>query len=138
MPEILNVLDDARRQLTICNSCRYCEGYCAVFPALERLPKVGEGDAVYLANLCHDCRACYQACPFTLRHELGGNIPAALSEGRGVTYSRYAWRRMLPLLARRAGVSTWFLALAGLALSLAAVAATGGLGRFWSQDAGPG
>ena len=27
---------EADRQLTICNACRYCEGYCAVFPALER------------------------------------------------------------------------------------------------------
>lgn len=24
---------EANRQLTICNACRYCEGYCAVFPA---------------------------------------------------------------------------------------------------------
>jgi citrate/tricarballylate utilization protein len=23
---------EARRQMEICNACRYCEGYCAVFP----------------------------------------------------------------------------------------------------------
>ena len=23
------------RQMSICNACRYCEGYCAVFPAME-------------------------------------------------------------------------------------------------------
>lgn len=138
MPEAHSVLDDARRQLTICNSCRYCEGYCAVFPALERLTKVQEGDAVYLANLCHDCRACYQACPFTLPHELAVNIPAVLSEVRATTYSRYMWPGQLAVLARRAGVSTLLLVLAGLVLALAAVASTGGLGHFWSPDPQPG
>ena len=27
---------EANRQMTICNACRYCEGLCAVFPAMER------------------------------------------------------------------------------------------------------
>ena len=31
----LSLLEEAERQLTICNACRYCEGYCAVFPAME-------------------------------------------------------------------------------------------------------
>ena len=30
------VLADARNQMRICNACRYCEGYCAVFPAMEQ------------------------------------------------------------------------------------------------------
>ncbi len=25
---------EARRDFEICNACRYCEGYCAVFPAM--------------------------------------------------------------------------------------------------------
>jgi citrate/tricarballylate utilization protein len=61
----LSAFEEAERQLTICNSCRYCEGYCAVFPALERLTTVTSGDAVFLANLCHDCRACHQACAYS-------------------------------------------------------------------------
>ena len=32
----VDLLAEAERQLDICNACRYCEGYCAVFPALER------------------------------------------------------------------------------------------------------
>src|SRR5947207_2735930 len=28
-------LDEADRLMTVCNSCRYCEGLCAVFPAME-------------------------------------------------------------------------------------------------------
>ena len=30
--------------MRICNACRYCEAYCAVFPALERRLTFGEGD----------------------------------------------------------------------------------------------
>src|SRR5436190_948958 len=31
-----DVIAEAQRAFSICNACRYCEGYCAVFPALER------------------------------------------------------------------------------------------------------
>src|SRR2546430_1268484 len=30
----LNLFQEAERQLTVCNACRYCEGYCAVIPYL--------------------------------------------------------------------------------------------------------
>jgi hypothetical protein len=26
-----SLIEDGTRQMTICNACRYCEGYCAVF-----------------------------------------------------------------------------------------------------------
>jgi len=29
------VVEEARRQVSICNACRYCEGFCAVFPAID-------------------------------------------------------------------------------------------------------
>ena len=29
------LLAEADRLMTVCNSCRYCEGLCAVFPAME-------------------------------------------------------------------------------------------------------
>ena len=32
----LDLVKDGERQMTICNACRYCEGYCAVFPAMEQ------------------------------------------------------------------------------------------------------
>ena len=31
-----DLLREAERQAEICNACRYCEGYCSVFPALHR------------------------------------------------------------------------------------------------------
>ena len=33
--QMKDLLKEADRQLTICNACRYCEGYCAVWPAME-------------------------------------------------------------------------------------------------------
>ena len=83
------------RQLEICNACRYCEGYCAVFPALERRTSYGPDDVHYIANLCHDCRDCLYACPFAPPHEFGINLPATLAEVRADTYRRYARPRAL-------------------------------------------
>ena len=32
----LSATEEARRQIEICNACRYCEGFCSVFPAMTR------------------------------------------------------------------------------------------------------
>ena len=93
-------------QLEVCNACRYCEGYCAVFPALERRRRFSPGDVVYLANLCHDCRACFYACMYAPPHEFGVNIPKALAEVREQTYAEYAPPRLVADLARR---NAWLL-----------------------------
>lgn len=85
------LLAEADRILTICNACRYCEGVCPVFPALERRETFVESDIVFLGNLCHDCRACYYVCPFTAPHEFNVNVPAVMSEVRITTYAGYAW-----------------------------------------------
>ena len=29
-------LEEAKRQLAVCNACRYCEGFCAAFKAMTR------------------------------------------------------------------------------------------------------
>jgi len=69
---------EARRQLDICNACRYCEGFCAVFPALQRREDLTAGDIGQLANLCHNCRGCYYACQYSPPHSFALNLPAAL------------------------------------------------------------
>lgn len=92
---------DAKRQLDVCNACRYCEGFCAVFPALERGSSLLDGDRIsQLANLCHDCRACFDACMYSPPHEFEVNVPAVLSALRVEDYGRYLWPRRVPRVMR--------------------------------------
>jgi citrate/tricarballylate utilization protein len=86
---------EADRQLTICNACRYCEGLCPVFPAIEIRIRFTPDDIRYLGNLCHDCRACEQACMFTPPHEFGITLPRILSEARMESYQHLSWPRLL-------------------------------------------
>jgi citrate/tricarballylate utilization protein len=85
-----DLIHEVERQLTVCNACRYCEGYCAVFPAMELRRTFDEEDVIHLANLCFDCRACYNACPYTPPHEYAINIPQAFAEVRVETYREYS------------------------------------------------
>jgi citrate/tricarballylate utilization protein len=94
MPD-LDVIQEAGRQLVICNACRYCEGYCPVFRAIETRRDFKAGDVFYLSNLCHDCRACYYACMYTPPHEFAINIPQILAESRMETYRRWSWPAFL-------------------------------------------
>ena len=87
----LDVFQEAGRQLVICNACRYCEGYCPVFRAIETRRDFKQNDVFYLSNLCHDCRACYYACMYTPPHEFAINIPKILAEARTETYRRWSW-----------------------------------------------
>jgi citrate/tricarballylate utilization protein len=87
--------------LAICNACRYCEGYCAVFPALERRLAFSENDIHYLANLCHNCGSCLYACQYAPPHEFQLNFPRMLAQVRKETYVRYAWPGFLGGLFRR-------------------------------------
>lgn len=100
MPEV-SIPDTTFWQLEVCNACRYCEGYCAMFPALERRRRFTPADVVYLANLCHDCRACFYACMYAPPHEFGVDIPKTLAEVRNQTYARYALPRVVGDLAQR-------------------------------------
>jgi citrate/tricarballylate utilization protein len=128
---------EAERQLNICNSCRYCEGYCAVFPALERRTLLDAGDLTQLANLCHDCRACFHACMYAPPHEFAVDPPAVLSAVRLASYERY----LPPVRWLRPGWSRGWSArsAAGVLVTaalLVLVAATEGLGALF-RHAGP-
>ncbi len=128
------LFEEARRQLTVCNACRYCEGYCATFLSLERRPRLTDGDVSFIANICHDCRGCFQACMFTAPHEFAINIPQLLSDVRVATYQRYAWpQRLAPLfgrtaLAAAAAGAIGFIVMAGIAIL------SGGGERFFTPD----
>lgn len=88
-------LAEADRLMVVCNSCRYCEGLCPVFPAMEMRRAFLDADLNYLANLCHNCGACYEACQFSPPHEFSVNVPEALAVVRNDSYRAYAWPRAL-------------------------------------------
>ncbi|MDB5732613.1 MAG: citB, partial [Variovorax sp.] len=116
------------RILQICNACRYCEGFCAVFPAMTRRLEFGKADTHYLANLCHNCGACLHACQYAPPHEFAVNVPRAMAQVRLQTYHDYAWPAPMGALYRRAGLTVALALAAGLALFLVlAVAMSGSL-----------
>jgi len=117
---------EGARQMVICNACRYCEGYCAVFPAMERRLTFAEADMNYLANLCHNCSECYYACQYAPPHEFAVNIPQVLAQIRVRSYQKYAWPRFLT-------VSAWLaVALGSVVAVLLAGARSATGGAFYS------
>lgn len=119
---------EVARQMQICNACRYCEGFCAVFPAMTRRLEFGKADVNYLANLCHNCGACYHACQYAPPHEFGVNVPRAMAKVRLETYAEYAWPASFGALYKRNGVTLSVALAVGLALFLLpGVAMRGGL-----------
>jgi citrate/tricarballylate utilization protein len=97
-------LAEADRLMTVCNSCRYCEGLCAVFPAMEMRRSFEDGDLNYLANLCHNCGACYYDCQFSPPHQFKVNVPAVLAQVRTESYAQYVWPRAFAGVFARNGV----------------------------------
>lgn len=109
---------EVQRQMTVCNACRYCEGFCAVFPAMTRRLEFSQADIHYLANLCHNCGACLHACQYAAPHEFEINVPKAMAKVRLDTYAEYAWPQVMGKLYRRNGLALALASGAGLALFL--------------------
>ena len=107
---------EARREMEICNACRYCEGFCAVFPAMELHREFAADDLGYLANLCHNCRGCYYACQYAPPHEWGINLPRTFAEVRAESYQHYAWPPRFAQAFERNGTVVALATAAGLAL----------------------
>jgi citrate/tricarballylate utilization protein len=116
---VLNLNEsEVERQMTICNSCRYCEGFCAVFPAMTRRLDFAQADIHYLANLCHNCGACLHSCQYASPHEFAINVPQAMAKVRLETYAEYAWPAAFGKLYQRNGLTLAIASGAGLALFL--------------------
>ena len=115
------LVEEGQRMASICNACRYCEGFCAVFPALERRLSFAEGDLAYLANLCHDCGSCYYACQYAPPHEFQVNFPKILADIRMETYRRYAWPGPLAAAFEHNGITVGVVTAACLVLLLCAM-----------------
>ena len=117
---------EVARQMQICNACRYCESFCAVFPAMTRRLDFAKADVHYLANLCHSCGACLHACQYAPPHEFAVNVPQAMARVRRQTYADYAWPPALGALYQRNGLTLALAQAGGLALFLVLALALNG------------
>ncbi|MBC6406184.1 MAG: tricarballylate utilization 4Fe-4S protein TcuB [Rhodospirillales bacterium] len=126
--QTLDLIQEARRQAGICNACRYCEGYCSVFPSMHAGRAFSDGDIVQLANLCHNCRGCYYACQYTAPHEFDLNLPAALAEVRRDSWESFAWPQLLARRFHTHGGAVALVSVLGFALILWAIRGLGGNG----------
>lgn len=124
---------EAARQLGICNACRYCEGYCAVFPAMTRRLEFAPADVHYLANLCHNCGACLHACQYAPPHAFAVNVPQTMARVRRDTWARFAWPRALAAAYAHNGAVLGIALAAALAGFLALAA--GRHGALWGAPA---
>jgi citrate/tricarballylate utilization protein len=126
------LVQEGQRLLRLCNACRYCEGFCAVFPAMELRSVFSAADVNYLANLCHNCGECYYACPYTPPHEYALNLPKVLAEIRVESYARSAFPRSFSLAHRNSSRVVSALIVIAVAVMAAMVAA---FGRFAASAA---
>lgn len=125
---------EVNRVLQICNACRYCEGFCAVFPAMTRRLEFGKADINYLANLCHNCGACLHACQYALPHEFAVNVPQAMAKVRRETYTEFAWPSSFGVLYKRNGLVLSVALAAALAVFLMLAVAL--KGELWGRVEG--
>ena len=126
---------EVARVMQICNACRYCEGFCAVFPAMTRCLEFPRADAHYLANLCHNCGSCLHACQFAPPHEFSLNVPQAMAKLRVRTYAEYAWPKAAGPLFAYPWRATFFAVFASLIVLLFLLAMNGGT-AFAARRAG--
>lgn len=125
---IIDTIAEARRQVEICNACRYCEGYCSVFPAITRERQFSDGNITQLANLCHNCRGCYYACQYTEPHEFSLNIPKVLAEVRQDSWEEHASPKFIAKTFQKSGLSIVLSIIVGFALLIWAISLFGSNG----------
>lgn len=113
-----NLHAENRRLMQICNACRYCESFCAVFQAMSQRRHFTNPDLDYLSNLCHNCTACYHACQYAPPHDFEVNVPLKMAELRSDTYQRFAWPGSLAGLLHRNGLAVSLVVVLILSLML--------------------
>lgn len=130
--------EEARRVMTFCNACRYCEGFCAVFPAMELRRAFSGGDLNYLSNLCHNCRDCYYACQYAPPHEFKLNIPKAMAQLRLETYHEFCWPVSCKDSFKHNAFFTTLTTFMCLALTFGAILLLKGKAIVFATHTGPG
>ncbi|MBW8902532.1 MAG: tricarballylate utilization 4Fe-4S protein TcuB [Bradyrhizobium sp.] len=132
------ILEEADRLMTVCNSCRYCEGLCAVFPAMEMRRAFSDGDLNYLANLCHACGACYTDCQFSPPHEYNVNVPQTFAVARAESWAAYTWPRAFAGVFARNGLAISIIAALSVAAFIFGFAAFNDWQVLFGIHTGPG
>ncbi|TQR33075.1 tricarballylate utilization 4Fe-4S protein TcuB [Campylobacter sp. MIT 99-7217] len=92
---LVKIYEEGIKSSIICNSCRYCEGLCAVFPAMEQKRSFLLEDMDYLANLCHQCSECFYDCQYAPPHEFNVSLPTQFARIREQSYKKYAFPSFL-------------------------------------------
>ncbi|WP_393971624.1 hypothetical protein OXIME_000194 [Oxyplasma meridianum] len=137
LPEDINsAINEARRELIICNSCRYCEGYCDVWDAIERKTEFSKNDIFHFSNLCHDCRECFYVCPFVEPHEYKLNIPKALSKVRQYSYQEFSTPKKMSWVYNKMSLLTLLLTIAAIAVLFSFFALSHGFSSFTGHYVG--
>ena len=126
------------RIMQICNACRYCEGFCAVFPAMARRLTFTDADISYLANLCHNCGSCLYACQYGPPHDFMVNVPRTFAEVRKETYKSYAFPRAFGGLYQSNGIATALVTTLALCVFLIGVVQNVSPDVLWGTHVGPG
>jgi len=134
----LGIVDEARRVMDICNACRYCEGICATFQAMSLRRSFEDGELQHLANLCHNCTACYHDCQYAPPHVFDVNVPRSMTELRNETYAAHAWPGFLGSLFHRNGLVVSLATAAALTFVLGAALALVDPGLLFGVHTGPG
>src|SRR3954465_3584699 len=132
------ILEEADRLMKVCNSCRYCEGLCATFPAIEMRRAFSDGDLNYLANLCHSCGALYTDCQFSPPHEFNVNVPQTLAVARAESYAAYVWPRAFAGAFARNGLVISLIAALSVAAFIFGFAAFNDRQVLFGTNTGPG
>lgn len=99
-----------------------------MFPAITRQLSFADEDVEKLANLCHQCSACYAHCQYAPPHDFDVNVPKALAFVREDSYAqqlRPAWLREAFLAGNRFTVLSLTV---GIFIFLVAIAANAGIG----------
>lgn len=130
--------EEARRMLGICNACRYCEGFCAVFPAMTKHQVFSAPDLSYLANLCHNCNACYHGCQYVAPHQFQVNIPKVLAELRGKNYEDFAWPKRLSGIFHYSGLTASLTVTVSLIIVFGLLLVLREPGILFQVESGPG
>jgi citrate/tricarballylate utilization protein len=105
---------------------------------MERRRIFPAGSLDYLANLCHQCGACYYACQYTPPHEFAVNVPHVLAQLRAESYARYAWPHRLAPVFRRNGLFVVLAVAVAVALFSGGFVARHGVAVLFAVQTGPG